>query len=141
MTGFYYHTGDFDASEVAEKCVKRLDDVPNDFDDVTVEQREEVSPSEVIGSNLTEDWVAPNYTESIVEFDTPYEELNEKSQEKETQRLRDEKGQLFVLEVELDAGDSRYAISALIEIRGRAGGGKTEFFIEEFRQGDPGIGG
>jgi protein subunit release factor A len=136
MTGFYYHTTDFKAEEVVQKCVKRLDDIPTDFDEVTVLLREEASPSEILDTNLTEEWVAPNYTDTIVEFDTLYSELNEKSREKEIQRLREEKGQFFVLETEVVAGDTTYTVSALIEIRGRAGGGKTEFFVEEYQQGE-----
>jgi len=139
MTGFYYHTDDFAAREVIQKCVKRLDGVPDSFDELTVALRTEVSPGQIIDSNLTDDWVAPNYTETVVEFDTPLHELNEKSKGKEIERLREEKGQFFVLEVELEAGGAEYTVSALIEIRGRAGSGKTEFFVEEFQQGSAGV--
>jgi hypothetical protein len=139
MTGFYYHTDDFTAQEVIQKCVRRLDDVPDSFDELTVVLRTEVSPSQIIDSNLTNDWVAPNYTETVVEFDTPLDDLNEKSKRKEIDRLQGEKGQFFVLEAELEAGEEEYTVSALIEIRGRAGGGKTEFFVEEYQQGSAGV--
>lgn len=139
MTGFYYHTDSFEGEEVIEKCVQRLDNIPDGFDDVNVTRRTEVSPSQIIDSNLTDEWVAPNYTETIVEFDTPLDDLNEKSREKETQRLREEKGQFFMLEAEIGKDGAEFTVSALIEIRGRAGGGKTEFFIEEFQQGAAGI--
>lgn len=139
MTGFYYHTNDFAAREVIQKCVRRLDSVPDSFDGLSVTLRAEVSPGQIIDSNLTDDWVAPNYTETVVEFDTPLDELNEKSKGKEIERLREEKGQFFVLEVELEAAGEEYTVSALIEIRGRAGGGKTEFFVEEFQQGSAGV--
>lgn len=139
MTGFYYHTDSFSEQEVAEKCAKRLDGVPPEFEDVSVNTRTEVEPSEILDSAFVGDWVAPNYTETIVEFDTPVSELNEKSREKEVSRLRDEKGQYIVIEVEGDAGDETYTVSALIEIRGRVSGEKTEFFVEEFKEGEAGI--
>jgi hypothetical protein len=141
MTGFYYHTDGFSEQEIAEKCAKRLDGVPSEFEDVSVNTRAEVTPSEILDSALVEDWVAANYTETIVEFDTPIDELNEKSHEKEVKRLREEKGQFIVVEVEGDAGDETYTVSALIEIRGRVTGGKTEFFVEEFKEGKAGISG
>lgn len=140
MTGFYYHTDGFSGAEVAEKCAKRLDTIPEDITDVTVERRDEVAPSKLFGPNLTAGWVAPNYTDMTVEYDTPYGDLNEKSQEKEEQRLKEQKGQLFVLEATLTAGGDTYSVSALIEIRGSAAGGKTEFFVEEFDQTETNIG-
>lgn len=134
MTGFYYHTDDFSGGDVAKKCAKRLDTIPEGITDVTVKRRDEVAPSELFGSNLTAEWVAPNYTDMVVEYDTPYSDLNEKSREKEEKRLKEQKGQMFVLEATLTAGGDAYPVSALIEIRGSASGGKTEFFIEEFDQ-------
>lgn len=141
MTGFYYHTDGFSEQEVAEKCAKRLDGVPSEFEDVSVNTRAEVTPSEVLDSMFADDWVAPNYTETIVDFDTPVSELNEKSLKKEVNRLREEKGQFIVVEVKGNADDETYTVSALIEIRGRVTGGKTEFFVEEFQEGEVGIGG
>lgn len=141
MTGFYYHTDGFSEQEVAEKCAKRLDGVPPEFNDISVNTRAEVTPTEVLDSVFADDWVAPNYTETIVDFDTPISELNEKSLEKEVNRFREEKGQFIVIEVEADADDETYTVSALIEIRGRVTGGKTEFFVEEFQEGEVGIGG
>lgn len=139
MTGFYYHTDDFEGEEVITKCVKRLDGIPEDFNGIEIQRREETPPADLIDSQLTKDWVAPNYTDTITEFDVPVINLNDKSKEKEIKRLEEQKGQLFVLEGVVKFDDTTTTVSALIEIRGRASGGKTEFFIEEYCEGESGI--
>jgi hypothetical protein len=48
MTGFYYHTDDFTAQEVIQKCVRRLDDVPDSFDELTVVLRKQFRPRHII---------------------------------------------------------------------------------------------
>jgi hypothetical protein len=139
MTGFYYHTDDFSGSEVIRKCIKRLKDVPTECNEIDIKFRQETAPSKIIGSNFAQDWVAPNYKDNIVEFDTPLPELNEESREKEINRLAEKKGQFFAVEAEVDAQGGEYIISALIEIRGRATGGKTEFYVEEYKQKPAGL--
>lgn len=141
MTGFYYHTEEFEAAEVIRKCIKRLDQIPTETDSthIDIRFREETSPSEIFDSNFAEDWIAPNYTDSGATYDVPISDLNEESKTKEAERLAESKGQFFAVEANVIVDGDTFTVSALVEIRGRAGDDKTEFYIEEYQLGAAGV--
>lgn len=137
--GFYYHTETFEAETFAEKCANRLEGFPTEIDDVAVRKKQPVDPEDFFGSNLTDGWETANYGEHSMEFDVAYSKLNEKSRQREIEHLSDGYGQFFVMVLDIQSTDGQYRCSALIEIRGRAQGGKTEFFIRELIEGGPGL--
>lgn len=138
-SGFYYHTEEFDQEEFASKCADRLEDIPQDPDEVVLRTKEAVDPQDFFDSNLTANWKATNYGEEIVDFDVPYGELNDKSREQEIEVLSTTYGQFFVVELDIQADNEQHRCSALIEIRGRVQDGKTEFFVQELINGEAGL--
>lgn len=138
-SGFYYHTEEFDPDEFASKCADRLEDIPQNPDEVVLRTKEAVDPQDFFDSNLTEGWKTANYGDNIVEFDVPYDELNEESREREIEVLSTTYGQFFVVELDVQADGGQHKCSALIEIRGRAQEGKTEFFVQELISGEAGL--
>ena len=138
-SGFYYHTETFEAEAFAVKCAARLEGFPSEIDDVAVRKKQPVDPEDFFDSNLTDDWETVNYGETTMEFDVPYSALNEQSREREMEHLSDGYGQFFVMVLDIQSADNQYRCSALIEIRGRAQGGKTEFFVQELIEGEPGL--
>ncbi|KZX46322.1 hypothetical protein [Haloarcula sp. K1] len=138
-SGFYYHTEEFDTDEFAGKCSDRLEDLPQNPDDVALRTKKAVDPQDFFDSNLTADWKAANYGDNIVEFDVPYTELNDESREREMEVLSTSYGQFFIVELDVHADSEQHKCSALIEIRGRAREGKTEFFIQELISGEAGV--
>lgn len=136
-TGFYYHTEEFDPETFAEKCADRLEDLPATIDDVEVVNKTQADPSDFFDSKFTEGWKTANYGENIVEFDTPYSELNDESKQREIEHLRETKGQFFIVVLTIITEGSEYTCSALIEIRGRASEGKVEYFVQELIMGEP----
>ncbi|MHC3381759.1 hypothetical protein [Haloarcula sp. H-GB5] len=138
-SGFYYHTEEFDTDEFASKCSDRLEDLPQNPDDAALRTKKAVDPQDFFDSNLTADWKAANYGDNIVEFDVPYTELNDESREREMEVLSTSYGQFFIVELDVHADGEQHKCSALIEIRGRAQEGKTEFFIQELISGEAGV--
>lgn len=138
-SGFYYHTEEFDPEEFASKCADRLEDIPQNPSEVVLRTKEAVDPQDFFDSNLTADWRAANYGGGIVDFDVPYNELNEESRERELEVLSTTYGQFFVVELDVQADGEQHRCSALIEIRGRVQEGKTEFFVQELISGEAGL--
>jgi hypothetical protein len=136
-SSFYYHTKQFDQEEFAAKCLQHLDTLPAEFEEVGVKMKEQVGPEEFFDSRLTSDWETANHTETGIELDVPYPDLNEESKQQEIEHLRETHGQFFIIVLRIESENERSTCSALIEIHGKAGGGKTEFYVQELIKGEP----
>lgn len=135
--GFYYHSEDLDAGEILQKCATRLDEAPEDVQEIDIQKREPILVEDLIESEFTSEWMTANYTESgAIQVDTPYPELNEESQKKEQEHLKEKRGQFFCVSGDIKGEETTTAISALVEIRGKATADKVEYFIEEYTAGN-----
>jgi hypothetical protein len=137
--GFYFHDKDFDVEEVAKRVSSKLDDAPDDIKEVVKKTRDAMEMDDLFESRFTNEWTGPNYTNGMADFDTPYSDLNARSRAKEKNHLRKMKGQFFYFVAEVIGESNTETVSCLVEIRGRAADDKTEFFIQEYLVGSPGI--
>jgi hypothetical protein len=128
---FYYHTESFETEEFAQKCAKRLDGVSIPVQEWETLVETKTDPSDFFDTAFTDGREGPNYHETVVEYDVPYEEMNERSREREIEHLNETRGQFYTVILRLDDGNNEQICSALIEIRGAATREKVEYYVEE----------
>jgi len=138
-SGFFYHTEVFEAEEVAQKCAAKMEEVPNNIEEIIVRDEGPVEMDTLFDSKFAQEWLGPNYEGDSVTFDVPYPELNEDSRERESEFLIEKRGQFIYFIADVQGNHEQKRISGLVEIRGRVEAGKVEFYVEEYVLGDPGF--
>lgn len=134
--GFYHRAEEWEEEEIIEKCIERLTDRENDPNTIKILYRETSKPAEFLEEKFLNNSLFVNHTENGAELDIEYTDLNKKSKREVRKNLIQNRGKFYVISATVKTDSEEYTVNALVEIRGTITGNNTEFYIEDFYEGE-----
>lgn len=130
---FYYHNGNFDNKDLAERCVEVTDIVPDNPTEIELLESEQLDPRGFFDTALTADkkTVDKNDDGEITGFDQNYHELSETGKQAEIEHLRDVNVDYFVFIYRFGYANDELKCSLLVEDEGQSHNDNVSLHVDE----------